>query len=115
MYFFLCIIPLFIILGLYLSGITYFMLFGANIDTVTPYTIIEQWRDYHDDSRYQASLTLALIAGFILPIILPLIAIIAHLSKKESLHGEARWAKLSEITNDYALTKKRISMMAKGY
>ena len=68
--------PLFIGLALYLSGITYFMLFGANIDAVTPYTIIEQWRDYHDDTRYQKSLTFSLLVGFGIAVVAPLFVLL---------------------------------------
>ena len=106
MLFFACVSPLFIGLALYLAGITYFMLFGANIDTVTPYTIIEQWRDYHDDIHYQKSLTFSLLIGFGITIVAPLTIFIFGNHTKEELHGSARWAKRSEITNDYALTKK---------
>lgn len=107
MLFFACGSPLFIGLALYLAGITYFMLFGANIDAVTPYTIIEQWRDYHDDTRYQKSLTFSLLVGVGIAVVAPFIALLFAKHNKEELHGSARWAKLSEITNDYALTKKK--------
>ena len=101
MLFFACGSPLFIGLALYLAGITYFMLFGANIDAVTPYTIIEQWRDYHDDSRYQKSLTFSLLVGFGIAIVAPLLMMIFGDKKdKEELHGSARFATEDEVKKE---------------
>lgn len=108
--------PVGLVVTLYLSGVLYFIFNGANIGSVTPYTIIEQWWYYSSEPYYRDSLIRALLGGIAITIAASLFILVLNgLGKgKEKLHGEARWAKRSEIRNEYALTKKKNKDDGKG-
>ncbi|EJG1885582.1 type IV secretory system conjugative DNA transfer family protein [Vibrio parahaemolyticus] len=100
-------IPIFAVLGCYLAGCVYFLMNHGNLSEVMPFTFIEHWRYYHDDTTYKKSLNLAAMAGFGIAFLLPPIIVVFANHEVEQLHGSARWANNGEIFNRYKLTKKK--------
>ncbi|WP_188012753.1 type IV secretory system conjugative DNA transfer family protein [Photobacterium damselae] len=100
-------IPILAVLACYLAGVIYFLKEGGSVETVTPFTIIEQWHFYHGDMAYQKSLEISAIGGVAITFGLPILAVVFGKRDIEQLHGSARWANNHEIFTEYKLGKAK--------
>ena len=83
-----------VVLGLYLSG--YFLLWRLHLKplTASPLTIIEYWVFYSDIPQLRHWMLICAAAGFFLS--LGLVAVV-FMPARRKLHGDARFAKHSEV------------------
>jgi type IV secretion system protein VirD4 len=84
--------------AVYLSGILFLLLNHTDPRQARWGSIVHYWHWYADDARLRTRLLLSIgIAGVGLVVILP-VALVAAARPRRSLHGDARFASLSEIT-----------------
>ena len=69
---------------------------GAPIEKATPTMILKYWEIYGQNKQYKTSFLVSFGVPFAIFIILPLILWLMH-SERRSLHGDAQWAKPSDI------------------
>ncbi|MGI2049911.1 type IV secretory system conjugative DNA transfer family protein [Shewanella oncorhynchi] len=102
------VIPVLSTLFLYLAGTIYFLLNKANLDLVTPWTIIDYWQAHHGIELYQKKLNASLLMSAVLTIGIPSIMILNSFRTTEELHGSARFATFREIKKKGLLSGKGI-------
>lgn len=101
-------IPVLSTLFLYLAGTIYFLLNKANLDLVTPMTIIDYWQAHHGIDSYRKKLNVSLLISAVLTIGIPGLMILRSFQSKEELHGSARFATFSEVKKKGLLSGKGI-------
>lgn len=101
-------IPVLSTLFLYLAGTIYFLLNKANLDLVTPMTIIDYWQAHSGIESYRKKLNVSLLISAVLTIGLPSLMILRSFQSKEELHGSARFATFSEIKKKGLISGKGI-------
>ena len=69
---------------------------GAPIDKATPTMILKYWEVYGQNKQYKISFLVSFGLPFAIFIILPLMLWLMN-SERRSLHGDAQWAKPSDI------------------
>lgn len=83
--------------AVYLSGVLFLLLNHADPRQARWGSIVQYWHWYADDARLRTQLLLSIgVAGVGLVLILPA-ALVAAARPRRSLHGDARFANLSEI------------------
>lgn len=80
----------------YVAGGAFLLIHKTDPRKATATTWQEYWADYQDDKKEKKRLQVSAALAFILLFGLPLVAILVAKGKKRSLHGDARWATLSE-------------------
>ncbi len=100
--------PILTTLFLYLAGTIYFLLNKANVDLVTPLTIIDYWPAHHNIEIYRKKLNISLLISAMMTLGIPAAMIINSLRSKEELHGSARFANFAEIKKKGLLSGKGI-------
>lgn len=88
--------PVSICFGLYISGCVYFLLAGAGIHQVTPFSILEQSWYYLEDPLYRKDLFFFLLLAVTVGCF-PFLIILTGFASKEALHGSAAFASTREI------------------
>lgn len=80
----------------YVAGGAYLLMHKTNPRNATETTWQEYWADYQDDKKEKKRLQVSAALAFILLFGLPIVAILVAQRKGRGLHGDARWATISE-------------------
>ena len=87
---------LLVIGGLWVASAVFMAMNGANISQSTPFILFKYYQAFGSNPKYEKSFTVAFaVAGFII-LVLSLILFLLP-KKKRSLHGDAKFASISEI------------------
>lgn len=87
---------------------------GAPIEKATPTMILKYWEIYGQNKQYKTSFLVAFGVPFAIFIILPLILWLMN-SERRSLHGDAQWAKPSDIRKMGLFTGNSTSLLVGKY
>lgn len=87
---------LLVMAGFWLASAIFIGVNGGDFTRARPMMIVQYWQKYGDIVRLKKSLQLSSIAGAVFALLPPLVIFLAT-AKKESLHGDARFAKTPEV------------------
>lgn len=84
-------------IGLYIAGFVFLLANKLNPLTAGFGTFYQYWYYYHDDPLQKGHFAAAIGAAFMLVVVVPFIAVISSIKKGRALHGDARFATISEV------------------
>ena len=87
---------------------------GAPVEKATPTMILKYWEIYGQNKQYKTSFLVAFGVPFAIFIILPLMLWLMN-SERRSLHGDAQWAKPSDIRKMGLFTGNSTSLLVGKY
>lgn len=85
-----------IVAGFWVASALFLTVHGISASRATPLMIVKYWQKYGEVASLKKSLQLSTIAGILVAIVPP-VAIFLLASKKQSLHGDAAFAKSPEV------------------
>ena len=103
-----------IVLGLWAASALFLASHHVNFTLSRPLMIIQYWQKYGHIASMKKSLQLSSIAGGAI-VFLPIFIIYIMLEKKQSLHGDAHFAKSTEINKKGFFEKKETSIIIGKY